>query len=230
MSGDVVVVDALVGAGKSTLTKSIKSWCEKRGRRVAVFREVIAPEFLNLMLSDPKYLFAFQAGTILQKAALIEHAVRFATITGALVIVDRGMIGDFGFALMHYEAGRIDEREWQAYTSIVRTANAPGIESVAMRKACQLSSVVKPRCNFKTVWLSVDPSTAMDRMRARNNPIEVSSYDLAFFARLHSIYSQLFACGEAQVVDFSPHATVVDSTLPDEFVEQFLRQIGIPID
>lgn len=228
MTGSLLIIDGPIGVGKSTLGASIVAYCEARGRRALLFREQIEPEFLELMLSSKQHLFAFQAAVLVQKVATLKHAVSIAALTGALVIVDRGPVGDYGFAMMHRDAGHISEREWTVYTSLLRQAPASAVCSRVVREACGLADNSASPCPIKTVLLTADPDAALERMRARNNKAEITTYDLAYFARLHAIYSTLFADSGAVHVDCSRQHTVdANGLLDDSVVQQFFATIGL---
>lgn len=227
MTGCVLIIDGPIGAGKSTLAASIEAYCAARGRRVVVFRERIEASFLRLMIDSTAHRFAFQAAVLVQKIAVLEHAITHATRTGALVVVDRGLMGDYGFAQMHRDAGHISEREWQVYTSLLHAAPAGTCKPSLMHDPTQATQG-EPACAIKSALLVLEPAAALERMRQRNNAAEVGGYDLAYFTRLHAIYGDLFFDDDALVrFDVSSHTTLVNGRLPDAVVERFFAALGL---
>jgi deoxyadenosine/deoxycytidine kinase len=174
-----VVVEGIIGSGKSTLSKIIG---ERLNLRI-LHEPVDSNPYLTLFYQDPKrYAFA------MQKLAAYEAVSPDTTYAGA--ILDRSMSGDRCFCHLHMLANNILELEWETY------------EMCHEVMAC---SLVPPSL---MLFLDVDPKIALERIRERSRTAEVG-IPISYLENLRNEYYDLMVEIEAGMHPWSRGMKVV---------------------
>jgi deoxyadenosine/deoxycytidine kinase len=103
----LIVISGLIGAGKTTLCKSLK------GKHF--FEPVENNPFLQSYYKEPeKYAFKMQMYLLLKRFEAMQ-AADWANLAGEDVIVDRSIYEDFQFALVQQQSGYMTDKEFEIY-------------------------------------------------------------------------------------------------------------------
>lgn len=171
MSGPVIAVEGIIGAGKSTLTEKLAEALKLR----PIFEPVDSNPYLKDFYDNPKrWAFPMQIELMANRLALQQLAAFEATSIGGYngAILDRSLPGDRVFCKLHYLAGNISEREWLTYEKMHEYMT----------------------CNIKTptlvLFLDVEPETAFERVKKRARSAEVT-VDLEYLKTLRKGYLDL---------------------------------------
>jgi deoxyadenosine/deoxycytidine kinase len=143
-----VVLEGNICAGKSTLCAMLKDQLTETDVRVQ--KEMTEDAFLAAFYSDmKKWGFAFQMFMFSTRQFQVEEGARLAAKHDALVLTDRGIIGDWCFARKNWLDGNLTETEYEIYQDVA-----------SKRALCKLPEKVD--C---TVYLDVDPEQCCYRMK-----------------------------------------------------------------
>lgn len=171
MSGAVLWVEGLIGAGKSTLSQKLAGLLEFRA-----FHEPIDSDYLDKFYKDPaKYAFEFQMRQIVRRRKIHKLAAAEANHTeykGS--ILDRGLPGDRVFARLHVAAGNISPEQWTTY-DLMFDDMMDGIRPPAL-----------------LVFLDVEPEVALERVRNRGRGAE-SGMTLDYLRTLRKGYLDMMS-------------------------------------
>lgn len=151
MAGKVVIVEGLIGAGKSTLTRELG---EALGSNTLTLMEPDERGGANPYLSDfygdkARWSFTMQVHLLGMRYRMQLAAQWHAMMGNGDACLDRSFYGDTCFARMMARSGEITEREFETYRVIYQAMTA----SVLLPTAC--------------VRLRVDPEVAAERIRRR---------------------------------------------------------------
>lgn len=248
--GRVIVLEGLIGIGKSTLSRSLLHWATAvfgAGARVVLILENIDPTLLQNFLDDQLAMaFGFQMYAACARLETMRQAEALAR-QGNIVLVDRGLLGDATFARMHKENGNISPKQWQAYCSIMyhdypRFAEAlreqfPA-ESATMaagghaRAQRLVANYERPddtkHVQIEVVYLRAPASIAFERMKVRAIQAEVDGYSLGYFEHLGKLHDAMLRAYHKTIeLDFSAPLCVDESTglLSERDTVAFYRRI-----
>lgn len=170
----LIWVEGIMGSGKTTFCREVAA--EMLPLRV-LEEPVKDNRYLERFYLAPKrWAFPMQVDLLFRRYAF-QKLASFEEVADAGyrgVLIDRGMPGDRVFARLHFEAGNMDELEWETYNRIYKTL------------AC---SLLPPSL---LIFLHVDPNRALDRIRERKRPAELA-VDLEYLQRLHAGYQEMLA-------------------------------------
>src|SRR5579862_286850 len=125
LRGGMFVIEGTVGAGKSSLGKSLTKYLNDIGIETRFFTEFVNEDLLQQFISDmKKYAYPFQV-ILLQKRIETYRRAEEYTKTGGVAIIDRSLIGDMTFAKMHVDAGNISADEYQVYLKLIEKEKLP---------------------------------------------------------------------------------------------------------
>jgi deoxyadenosine/deoxycytidine kinase len=149
--GLVVIVEGLIGAGKSTLTHELG---EALGPNTLTLMEPDEKDAANPYLSDfygdkSRWSFTMQVHLLGARYKMQLAAQWHAMSNRGHACLDRSFYGDTCFARMMNRTGEISDREFETYRVIYQTMTA----SVLLPSAC--------------VRLRVDPKIAAERIQMR---------------------------------------------------------------
>lgn len=149
--GQSIIVEAVMGAGKSTLTRAMAS--------------VLGPETLILLEPDEKenrnpylaryyeaparWCFTMQVHLLTLRLRATQRAQWFVADTGNNAIMDRSLPGDTAFARLQLKYGYMTEMEFQTYSNLYHAMTAKSL----LPNVC--------------VRLLVDPEVAIRRIKKR---------------------------------------------------------------
>lgn len=171
--GQVIAVEGLIGAGKTTACHCLAEQLRKHGFQVELFEEEVNLDLLQLFLADmKKYAFAFQLYMLESRINALRIAHRFAQ-QGGIAILDRSMVGDRAFGTLHYQQGNISQPEWEVYCSLFRD----NIEALPN----------------KIIYLSCDSKVSLERIYKRDRAGEKKDYNLEYLDNLQASYEKSLA-------------------------------------
>nr|QBK90819.1 MAG: deoxynucleoside kinase [Pithovirus LCPAC201] len=171
LRGHVITIEGLIGAGKSTLGRSLVAYLKGLGLDATFYSEFVHLPLLEQYIGDmKKYGYGFQIIMVKERLRIYKIASEAAK-RGIIAIVDRCMLGDIAFAKMLYDQGIIKEDEWNIYLSLIKK-----------------EKIIEPSL---TVYLNCSAKEAYRRMVSRSNDAEVSGYTLEYFQRLEKSYEQI---------------------------------------
>lgn len=217
MSGRVVVIDGGPAVGKSTLCKSIEQHMKNSGKKCVALLEKVDP-FLFSAMMQKNGTFEFQLQMAATKIERIRRAIDLAR-EGYIVLLDRGIVGDYAFAEMAFSNKLISPQQWDAYNSIIFDCPYKFIHSQRIIEATadvRIARRTEKICSFlrdescdtdirvTTLFLKVEPSEAFSRVRFRGNSDEIAAYKLPFFKEIQDRHISLFADHEdVSIIQFS---------------------------
>ncbi len=181
LSGQVIIVDGPIGAGKSTLVKSLGRKLKKEGfEKVKIYPEVVDHTLKTLFINNLNketreikernvYAFPFQMDQIRNRHQVYKDAFDNAD-RGGISIVERSYTGDGVFANMQRESGNITKEGWEIYKN--RAKDITQYEPLM------------------TVYLKVTPEEAYDRTMRRNSVGE-TGYTMDYFKELNKKYDEM---------------------------------------
>jgi deoxyadenosine/deoxycytidine kinase len=165
------VLEGLIGVGKSTLGKSLEATLNDIGISATFLTEFVSNDLLEQYVSDmSKYAYTFQMIMLSKRLEIYREAQRRA-MQGEVVLVDRSLVGDYVFALLHFRYGNISEEEFQLY--------------------CTMLYSEKPIEPTATLFLQADVPTCISRAAKRGRKSE-DAYDRQYFDALSSTYEEVF--------------------------------------
>lgn len=122
MTGRIIVIEGVIGAGKSTMARMLG---EQLG--APVIREPVDDNdgLLARFYADPgRWAFEFQMRMLVKRHAAQQEAAWRAVNGERAVILDRSMVGDRVFAELHRDAGNISADGWATYVQLFEMLNA----------------------------------------------------------------------------------------------------------
>lgn len=175
MSGRLITVEGLDGAGKSTLAVALVGALRERGADVELLREpggVVLAERIRTLVKDPALPCGPRAEALLYAAAraqLVEETLAPALASGRTVLLDRFVDS----SLAYQGAGR-----------------ELGVAEIAALNAFATGGLTPDR----TLLLRVAPQTGRARLDGRGEaPDRLEQAGAAFFARVAAAYDALAA-------------------------------------
>ncbi len=169
--GQIIVLEGLIGVGKTTLGHSLETYFKKIGLKARFFPEFKNEQLLGQYINDmDKYSYTFQIAMLMARIETYQQAHEFSE-QGGISIIDRSLPGDYTFASMQKSKGRFTKDEWQVYNSLIPRG------------------LPEPNC---IVMLECSPENAFKRMQKRGELAEVSGYTLEYFQELDTHYQETF--------------------------------------
>lgn len=182
LMGAIIVLEGLIGVGKSTLGESLYEYLTSIGLDVVWFPEEIPEPLLSLYTeSMNKYAFPFQVIVARDRKVVLTKAHELSR-QGKIVLIDRCLLGDYAFGLMQKEKGFFNDEEFESYMKMIST-------------------------NFPhptyTVFLDCPPEVAFERMKRRGNKKEINGYTLEYFQDLDQVYRRVVLSTHHLKVDWT---------------------------
>lgn len=155
MTGPIIWIEGIIGAGKSTLTLKLAKQLNLR----PIMEPVDDNLYLTPFYKDPKrWAFPLQIELMGRRYAMQQLAAYEALAEGGYkgAILDRGLPGDRVFARMHMLAGNIHELEFGTYERWFDI----------MTSSLRVPSLI--------MFLDVDPEVALERIQKRARSAETA--------------------------------------------------------
>lgn len=163
----IILVDAVVGAGKTTLSEKIG---EKLN--IPVYYELQNQSTMNLLeefyKDKNRWSFALQIHFLNERFRMIKEISKAGT-----GILDRSIFGDRIFAQMLNEDGYMTDDEFLTYSNLLDN---------------MLEHVSKPNL---LLYIDCDLDTALDRIKGRGREME-QSVDSKYWGRLNVKYNKWY--------------------------------------
>ncbi|EOD01101.1 deoxynucleoside kinase [Caldisalinibacter kiritimatiensis] len=161
-----IVIDGVVGVGKSTLLRILK---EREGF-TPLYEPVIDNPILHKFYSNmERYAFPLQVHFLNKKFRFIKESRK---IKGK-VVMDRSIYGDAIFAKMHLENGNMSKTEYELYYELFDN---------------MMMNITPPTL---VVYLEISVDKAIERIKLRGREYEMN-VDRAYWERLNKHYTQLY--------------------------------------
>ena len=206
LKGKIIIIEANIATGKTTLCKSFARFLNKEGRSTMFFEEKINKKLLQLYLSNKeRYAFDFQTIVARDRKETLRDAMRLAD-NDYTVIIDRGLLGDHAFAYMQKKKGFFTPEEYEVYLDMAR----PDID-------LDDPSIIH-------LFLDCPPEISFERMRQRNTSGEVASYDLEYFKDVYDAHCDILQSWVRRI-DWSSVLKLEGEFLTDGVCEEFFNAI-----
>lgn len=178
----LVSFESLIGAGKSTLCKSIDYTLDSYDYPTIWYPEPINRSFVKLFYSNiPRYAFSFQSIIIRERTHIYTDGLKFVMNNGGIAAIDRGPYGDLSFALMHRKSGNINPAEFAVYTELIEEYPFPTNE--IRSKYTDVKRYV--------VYLECSPEKCRERIIKRGNQEEIDGVTLEYLQGLEDSYFKI---------------------------------------
>lgn len=165
----LIIIEGLIGAGKSTLTKQLSDTLGA----IAMYEPVEENPYLEKFYQDPKrYALEMQFWLMSNRYQMHREAIEIIWRTGKPVIMDRSIYGDAVFCKRNYLDGNIDELGYKNY--------------MAMRKV-MTNSLLVPQLS---IYLQVDPNECNKRISSRGRDCE-QTIPVKYLEGLEVLYREL---------------------------------------
>ncbi len=166
--GHMIVIEGIIGVGKSTLGQSLERFLQSIGIKAKFFPEFMSKPLLDQYIEKmEKYAYPFQIIMLRERIHIYHQAHQFS-LSGGISIIDRSVFGDYTFAKMQYQNGLISDDEFKIYSQILRD-----------------EKLIEPNI---IVYLDVSPAVAFKRMLNRGIKSEKEGYTIDYFTKLHQCY------------------------------------------
>lgn len=204
LQGCIVDLQGLIAAGKTTIGLSLCEFLTQLGFDVVWYPEQIPKHLLGLYGKDMgRYAFPFQVIVADNRKAV--HAEAVKKCKGKIVLTDRGLLGDYVFALMQYRKGYFTEKEFEAYLEGVKTE--------------------LPEPDF-VLYPEINPEVAFERMFKRGVEEEKASYTLEYFEEVHKTYQEVMnVYGKAIVVPWGESQELINGRLSAQKCQDILDRL-----
>lgn len=209
----VVAVEGIIGAGKSTLCKSI-------GRDLNLLyvpEPVEENPYLARFYAEPKrWALHMQMWLISRRVkSIIKAQEDMGTWRGLLV--DRSILGDRVFAELNHELGNIDDDMWPIYEDFFTNM-----------------ALITPPPNVM-VYLNVSVDQAMDAVAKRGRGSELAGVKREYQERLKTAYDAMVDRVKNSVLDqdswtLKTSVIEVDGYLRTNAIPRIIEQIAMHID
>lgn len=208
LTGKIIALDGLPGAGKTTLGKTLKSHLEESNVKCVFLSEYVNQLLLSLYISDMgKYSFMFQVAMLKEKKMIYERAQELAK-DGYLVIIDRSKIGDLSFALMQKDTYNWTKEEYDVYESMFNELNPVDL----------------------IVNMDTTECIAFDRKKKRNRSCE-SAYTIEYYQLLKQTQdSELYmrAIDRMLVIDWNDDLCEISSDCCQQLLHLVASRLSQP--
>lgn len=173
LKGSSIIIEGVVGAGKTTFCGYFTDILTSFGLDVVFYPEYINMELLKKFLDSKtqESSFWFQMCVLGDRKRIYESALRDLE-KGKVVVIDRGLYGDYAMAKYYNEVGSITDKDFKIY-----------MNSLAECKKLNPPSY--------TVFLDVTPMTAICRKEKRNRIEEINSFDMNFYNKHTEVYKSV---------------------------------------
>lgn len=175
LRGTVIVIEGLIGAGKSVLGQSVVDFLKRAGLDARYFEEYVNEALLNQFLRDKRqYAYAFQMVMLANRIRIYREAQAYAR-TGGIAVVDRSLYGDMAFAILHKRYGNISESEFDVYSDMAED-----------------ECLVEPDY---VIFLDCEVNKCLERVQARGRLMEKDEecgYTTQYMEDLSSAYTEAF--------------------------------------
>ncbi|MBA2648563.1 MAG: dTMP kinase [Legionella sp.] len=200
LSGKLIVIEGLEGAGKSTAVHTLIALLSQRSIPVLTVREpggTPIGETIRSIIKNPEYETQLDDKSELllmytARMQLLEQVIKPALKQGSWVIADR-----FELSTLAYQGGGrgLDKQMIQTLSNFCLQGFKPDL----------------------TLYLDISPERGMQRARLRGQFDRIEQQPLAFFNKVHQSYIQ-------QLKD-NPQIVRIDASLPIEAVQANIQAV-----
>jgi deoxyadenosine/deoxycytidine kinase len=223
----IVAVEGCIGAGKTTfIEKSIavlKKHFNKDAFKFIVNDENININVLDLFLTSPSdiknpYAFTLQMLCLqsrMEDVRYLRSTSNTETEERRIFLLDRSILGDIAFKMMHTLTGNMDEKEARAYDLT--------LENYPKKKECFPDVVI---------YLHVTTDVCLERINKRSRKGENDYYTIEYLDNLNASYMKILKGPSyiqntmvVHIYDWQDNWIGQDKTTTDEDLENLLINI-----
>lgn len=178
---NIIKVEGIIGAGKTTTIKYIAGELIARGYSVYIINECVdewlEDGLLQKFYNDPKrYAYHFQTKAFVDKVKKFRRAFNKYYGKVDFIITERSLLSDYIFAELLHNDGMIDDMEFKHYNDWYR----------------MWYSIVPEEFQYGlTVYLRVEPSIALQRVEERSRSGE-NNIKYEYERDLHTLHDDYF--------------------------------------
>jgi deoxyadenosine/deoxycytidine kinase len=218
----VVVLEGLIGAGKTTAVESLISLAKESGQFDEVIKipEPIKKKVLDDYIKDMKTgnkklrAWSFQMNTAVKRLHDYERAKSLALEKPRrLVIIDRGLYGNEAFARMQCKRGAFDGQDLLLYNEEIGVSDG----SLATLQNDPI---------YKVLYLRCTPETAWRRTLARGDKEEVGGYDLQYMRDLYNAHEEVLANRKVTIIDWENDQVVNDGKINAKLLLDKIKEMN----
>lgn len=148
----VIIVEGLIGGGKTSLTRELGAAMQRRGDNTLVLFEPDEKEnanpYLSMYYGDPKrWSLTMQVHLLGSRFAMHKHAQWHAMQGYGNSLLDRSYFGDTAFARLQLRMGLMSQDEFNTYTRLYHSMTA----SVLLPAVCARILVSPETCNRRII-------------------------------------------------------------------------------
>jgi len=178
-----LVIEGNIAAGKSTLCRRV---VEKAGdNSIVALYENVNDAFLKLFYRDKaRYAFAFQLHMYESRSNGTRLRINAAAATKEcnVILLDRGIVGDFVFAVTNYITGAMTRNEMEVYMSLVQCNH---IEDCWQLLEGEYGT---EESDWEFVYLHSDYRACRERVENKRKTCEKGVVDLWYYEVLEQVY------------------------------------------
>ena len=232
-SSRLIILEACIAAGKSTLGYSIAKYYNNKGIKCKYLPEFSYPPFLDYYLENMEVQgYNFQIHMIRERFILFNKAVRkLKSGKYKVVIIDRGLLGDLCFAMMLYNSGYITLREYRIYAGMATKDHTKKIPAGV---------------SVNVVYLKSSPEVLRQRVVRRGVVKEIENYDIEYLTDVCNAHDVICSGDvgnldeitrsvidfhgrylKVKTLDYNPDLSehIKDECLSNDTIEKILSQI-----
>jgi len=214
----IFTFEGLIGSGKSTICKSIVKYLDKSKS----IYEPVYPKLLDMYYKNPKkYAFNFQSIIVRERMWIYNDTMRSSL--PYLYNIDRSIIGDLAFALMHIKKDNFTPEEIDVYLELLDNINTK--QNIT-------------RKNY-IIYLNCSPEKCRNRLIKRNNNQEIKNCSIEYLHDLELAYKSIlynennglsdalkhYKYEKLIEIPYEPDDNMVNDTLSEEYTSKVLKMI-----
>lgn len=209
LRGSVIVIDGIIGVGKSVLGKSMTKYLTDNHIDARFFPEYFNKTLLDYYLNNIKETaFMFQCIMAHARIEIYRKALEYSK-TGGISIIDRSILGDIAFASMLVNKGYMSSEQYDIYWAIID----------------ETSDLYEPDY---TIYLDCNIETCIRRISSRGIESEIDNYDVEYHNDLQTAYNKVYDSHpnlEVKRIDYNTDSKLLNGVLCNGYIVDILQNL-----